>query len=304
MLTHEYSYQTSLDGSVKNAWTVDDCFRGRDFDFTKPFLPDRIAGVSGIGCLSDIEKFKLNQIRGNSYCHIFAFVEEYIVPLVMDRARADVYGDETRLWSLLRFAEEEVKHQEMLRRACEQFEAGFGVPCGLVPGRETVAEAVLDTSPLTALLLTSMIEWFTQLHYVEHVRDRGELDELFRDILRFHWIDESRHARMDSLLIDEVAGELTTDDREQAIDQLLELGGAVDGLLAQQIELDIDALQQASGRTFTDDERDEIRTHQRRAYRWTFLVSGLQHPNFVRIVEQLTTTGAAKIATAARALAA
>ena len=157
---------------------------------------------------------------------------------MIDRARADVYGDETRLWSLLRFAEEEVKHQEMLRRAVDQFEAGFRVTCGLVPGREEVAEVVLDASPLTALLLTSMIEWFTQLHYTEHVQDRAELDELFRDILRFHWIDESRHARMDSLLIDEIAGELTTDDREQAIDQLLELGGAVDGLLGQQIELD------------------------------------------------------------------
>ena len=109
---------------------------------------------------------------------------------------------------------------------------------------------------------------------------------------------------MDSLLIDEVAGDLTTDEREEAIDQLLELGGAVDGLLAQQIELDIDALQQASRRTFTDDERDAIRADQRPAYRWTFLVSGLQHPNFVRIVEQVTTSGATKIATAARALAA
>ena len=246
MLTDDYRYETCLEGSIRNAWTVDDCFQGRDFDFTKPFLPERIAGVNGIGSLSDNEKRMLNQIRGNSYCHIFAFVEEYIVPLVMDRARADVYGDETRLWSLLRFAEEETKHQQMLRRACEQFDAGFGVSCGLVPGRETVAEAVLETSPLTALLLTSMIEWFTQLHYVEHVRDRGELDELFRDILRFHWIDESRHARMDSLLIDEVAGELTADQREQAIDQLLQLGGAVDGLLAQQVELDIDALQSAT----------------------------------------------------------
>ena len=303
-LNHDYSYETCLHGSVAQAWTVEDCFRGRDFDFDKPFLPDRIAGVKSIGCLSDDEKRLLNQIRGNSYCHIFAFVEEYIVPLVIDRARADVYGDETRLWSLLRFAEEEVKHQEMLRRASEQFQAAFGVDCGLVPGREEVAKVVIDASPLTALLLTSMIEWFTQLHYTEHVRDRAELDELFRDILRFHWIDESRHARLDSLLIDEVARELTSDERDQAIDQLLELGGAVDGLLAQQIELDIDALQRASRRTFTDDELDEIRTHQRRAYRWTFLVSGLQHPSFVRIVEQLTTTGSAKIATAARALAA
>ena len=242
MLTHDYSYDACLRGSVAKAWTVEDCFRGRDLDFDKPFLPDRIAGVNGIGSLTDDEQRLLNQIRGNSYCHIFAFVEEYIVPLVIDRARTDVYGDETRLWSLLRFAEEEVKHQEMLRRAREQFEAGFRVTCGLVPGREDVAKVVLDASPLTALLLTSMIEWFTQLHYTEHVRDRAELDELFRDILRFHWIDESRHARMDSLLIDEVAGELTTDEREQAIDQLLELGGAVDGLLGQQIELDIDAL--------------------------------------------------------------
>jgi hypothetical protein len=304
MLTHDYSYDTCLRGSVAKAWTVDDCFRGRDFDFNKPFLPEQIAGANAIGCLSDDEKRMLNQIRGNSYCHIFAFVEEYIVPLVIDRARADVYGDETRLWSLLRFAEEEVKHQEMLRRAVEQFQAGFGVACGLVPGREEVARVVLDTSPLTALLLTSMIEWFTQLHYIEHVRDRAELDELFRDILRFHWIDESRHARMDNLLIDEVAGERTADQRERAIDQLFELGGAVDRLLGHQIELDIDALQKATGRTFTDVDQDEIRTHQRRAYRWTFLVSGLQHPNFIRIVEQVTNTGTNKIAAAAQALSA
>jgi hypothetical protein len=304
MSTLEYSYETCLDGSVKHAWTVDDCFQGRDFDFTKPFLPDRIAGVNGIGCLSDDEKRKLNQIRGNSYCHIFAFVEEYIVPMVVDHARGDVYGDETRLWSLLRFAEEEVKHQEMLRRACSQFEAGFGTSCGLVPGREDVAGVVLGTSPLTALLLTSMIEWFTQLHYVEHVRDRAELDELFRDILRFHWIDESRHARLDSLLIDEVASDLGPEEREAAVDGLLELGGAVDGLLAQQVELDIDALQIATGRTFSEPEREEIHTHQQRAYRWTFLVSGLEHPNFVRIVEQVTTGGAERLAQAATALSA
>ena len=304
MLTHDYSYETCLEGSVKRAWTVDDCFQGRDFDFAKPFLPDRIAGVNTIGCLSDDEKRMLNQIRGNSYCHIFAFVEEYIVPMVVDHARRDVYGDETRLWTLLRFAEEEVKHQEMLRRACDQFEAGFGTRCGLVPGREQVAGAVLGTSPLTVLLLTSMIEWFTQLHYVEHVRDRAELDELFRDILRFHWIDESRHARLDSLLIDEVASSLAADEREKAIDELLQLGGAVDGLLAQQAELDIDALQAATDRTFSDTQRDEIRAHQQRSYRWTFLVSGLEHPNFVSIVEQLTTAGTKKIAEAAAALSA
>ena len=104
------------------------------FDFTKSFVPERIAGVSGIGCLSADEKRILNQIRGNTYCHLSAFVEEYIVPMVMDSARADVYGDETRLRSLLRFAEEETKHQELMDRACREFAAGFGVECGLIAG--------------------------------------------------------------------------------------------------------------------------------------------------------------------------
>jgi hypothetical protein len=304
MLTHDYSYTNCLQGSVKNAWTVEDCFQGRTFDFSKPFLPERIAGVEDIAFLDEDEKRKLNQIRGNSYCHIFAFVEEYIVPMVLDHARQDVYGDETRLWSLVRFAEEEVKHQEMLRRACDQFEEGFGVTCELVPGREDVAKVVLDTSPLTALLLTSLIEWFTQLHYVAHVRDHDDLDEVFRDILRFHWIDESRHAKLDSLMIDEVTNDVAADEREKAVDELLELGMAIDGLLAQQIELDIEALARATGRSFSDEERDEIRALQRRAYRWTFLVSGLEHPNFVRIVDELTDSGTDKIGAAAQALSA
>jgi hypothetical protein len=302
--TLDYSYDLSLKGSIRNAWTVEEVFRGRDFDFTKPFLPERIAGVNGVDCLNPDEKRMLNQIRANSYCHIFAFVEEFIVPLVVDRARADVYGDETRLWSLLRFAEEELKHQQMLHRAGQQFEAGFGVSCDLVPGREAVAGAVLTTSPLAALLLTSMIEWFTQLHYVEHVRDRDELDEVFRDILRFHWIDESRHARLDSLLIDEIATDLSADQRDQALSELLELGTAIDQLLAQQVEMDIDTLERAARRSFNESDRENIRVQQQHAYRWTFLVSGLEHPDFVNIVGRLSATGPERLARAAAALSA
>lgn len=304
MLTHDYSFAQVLDTSVHRSWTVEDVFQGRTFDFSKSFLPERIAGVQGISCLDADEKRKLNQIRGNAYCHLFAFVEEYIVPMVMQHATRDVYGDETRLWSLLRFAEEEVKHQQMMRRACEQFADGFGVECGLVEGREAVAQAVLGTSPLSALLLTSLIEWFVQLHYVEHVRDNEALDPLIRDILRFHWIDESRHTKLDTLLIDEIASQVSAEAREQAIDELLALGSAVDGLLAQQVELDVEALARATGREFTDAERSEIVEAQQRAYRWTFLVSGLEHPKFTEIVDALTNDGRRKVDSIAEALAA
>lgn len=304
MLTNTYSFDDCLSHSLKSAWTVDDCFQGRKLDLSKRFLPDRIAGVNDIKCLNDDEKLKLNQIRGNSYCHIFAFVEEFIIPMVMDHAREDVYGDETRLRYLLRFAEEETKHQEMLARAMKQIESGFGISLGVIPGREAVAEVVLGKSPLAALLLTSAIEWFTQLHYLEHVQDSGDLDPLFQDILKFHWLDEAQHAMADTLLINEIAGGMTKEARETAVDELLELGMAIDGLLSQQIEMDIVSLEAATRRTFSEDEKKEIVAHQQRSYRWTFLVSGLEHKNFVQIVKGLTEGGGEKIAGAAQALSA
>ena len=304
MLSHNYSYQDCLANSKKVAWKEEDVFAAKNFDFSKRFLPNRLCGVDGITCLNDKEKRQLNQIMGNAYCHIFAFVEEFIIPMITQEALKDTYGDEVRLRSLLRFAEEELKHQELFRRSMALFEQGFGTQCGLISGREDVAKIVLSKSPLAVLYLTTVIEWFTQLHYLEHVRDHSGLDELFRDLLKFHWLEEAQHAKLDTLLIDEISEKVTLKEREAAIDELLELGGAIDGRLSQQIGLNIDALEKATGSMFTDGEKEEITTKTQRAWRWTFLVSGLEHPNFVKLVNELTTEGPEKIKSAAKALSA
>ena len=304
MLTHNYTYQECLDISKRVSWLEDDVLAGKNFDFSKRFLPNRLTGVDEIGCLSDNEKLLLNQIMGNGYCHLFAFVEEFIIPTVTEEAMKDVYGDEIRARSLLRFAEEELKHQELFRRSVELFGQGFSAECDLIPGREAVAEVVRSKSKLAVMILTAIIEWFTQLHYIEHVQDDADLDGLFRDLLRFHWLEESQHAKLDTLLIGEEAENLTLEEREAAVDEVLELGGAIDGLLLQQIGMNIEALERASGRTFTDAEKEEITIHTQRAWRWTFLVSGLQHPNIVRAIGELTSEGSAKIENAAAALSA
>lgn len=302
MLSHTYSYQDCLANSQKVAWKEDEIFAGKRFDFSKRFLPNTLSGVDEITCLNDDEKRQLNQIMGNAYCHLFAFVEEFIIPLVTEAVVRDVHGDEVRLRALLRFAEEELKHQELFRRSMELFDQGFGTTCGLLPNREEVAKVVLSKSRLAGLYLTTVIEWFTQVHYTEHVRDNSGLDELFRDLLRVHWLEEAQHAKLDTLLIDEIAATITLKERETAIDELLELGSAVDGLLSQQIALNIETLERATGRRFTAAEKEEIFTMTHRAWRWTFLVSGLEHPNVVKLVTELTTEGAGKIRAAAEAL--
>ena len=170
MVTHDYGYDTCLRGSVGHRpgrWTT--ASRAGTSTSGGPFLPERIAGVAPIGCLADGEKRLLNQIRGNSYCHIFAFVEEYIVPLVIDRARADVFGDETRLWSGCASP----RRRSSTRRCCAgrstSSRPASACSAASSPGTRRSPGVVLDATPLTALLLTSMIEWFTQLHYTEHV---------------------------------------------------------------------------------------------------------------------------------------
>ncbi len=125
--------------------------------------------------------------------------------------------------------------------------------------------------------------------------------------MRRRWvnnIDEAQHAKADSVLIEEIAGQLSLANRERSNDALLDLGETFDTLFARQVEMDLDALEKLTGRALAEDDKAEIRTHQRRSYRWTFLSSGLNHPKFVEIVHDLTNEGGDKIAKAAEALAA
>ena len=179
---------------------------------------------------------------GNAYLHLFAFVEEFIVPTVTQEVVDAPYGDEVRQRSLLRFSEEELKHQEMFRRSIALFNQQFGIAPQLIPGREEVAAVVRSKSRLAVLILIDIIEWFVQVHYTEHVLAKADLDDLFRDLLKHHWLDEAQHAKIDTMLIAEMVEGMPMAEREAAIDEVLELGGAIDGLLQQQIALNIEAL--------------------------------------------------------------
>jgi hypothetical protein len=304
VVSHLYSFGEALSNSKKVAWTEDQLLSGRSFDLTKRFLPNSLSGVDNITFLNEDEKRVLNQIMGNAYCHIFAFVEEFIVPTVTEESLRSPYGDEVRQRSLIRFSEDELKHQELFRRSIALFNQQFGHEPQLIPGREDVAAVVRSKSKLAVLLLIDMIEWFVQVHYTEHVLSDEELDGLFRDLLKHHWLDEAQHAKMDTMLIADMVEAMPMAEREAAIDEVLELGGAIDGLLQRQIALNVDALEDATGRAFTDPERAEIEAETLKAWRYAFLVSGLEHPNVVQLVNEITVEGPAKFRSVAEALSA
>jgi len=305
MLTHNYDYRSNLEASQKVNWKLEDVIDGRTLDFERPFLPDSLAGVNGIRCLSAGEKLKLNQIRGFTYLYLFGLVEEYILPAVIEHAEGNVHGDDYEMRALLRFAEEEAKHIQLFKWFVMEFEKGFGTPCGAIGPAKEIAAAILNHSRLGVFLATLQIEWMTQKHYVESVKDNSaeRLDPLFSSLLRNHWLEESQHAKLDTLIVDKIASALEPAKIEAGIADYMDIGKILAGGLAAQVGLDLESLEKAIGRTLSAEERAEIAKAQTKAYRWTFLESGMTHPNFDRSLRELSARGRERVEQLTRAVA-
>lgn len=287
-MEHRYTYARVLAAAERSHWAIDDIIGGeKRLDFERPFLPESLAHTSEIEFLSPDERKKLNQIRAHDYLYTFGLVEEFILPFVLDHARPQLNGDDFRVRALLRFASEEAKHIHLFKRFREEFLAGFGSRCDVIGPPGEIARAVLSHHPLAVALTTLHIEWMTQRHYLESVRDDGDLDAQFTSLLRHHWMEEAQHAKLDTLVVESIAESCSPEEIDRAIDEYLEIGGMLDQGLAQQVEFDLASLERATGRQLAADERDELRSVQQRATRWTFLGSGMTHPNFQTTLDSI-----------------
>jgi hypothetical protein len=287
-MSQQYTYQATLAAAERIHWRVEDIIGGeKRLDFEKPFLPESLGRVEELSFLTPEEKRTLNQIRGNAYLCIFGLVEEFILPFVLDHARPQVHSDEYRVRALLQFASEEAKHIHLFKRFREDFESGFGTVCQVIGPPEAIAAEVLRHDPLAVALITLHIEWMTQRHFTDSVKGDGDLDPQFTSLLRYHWMEEAQHAKLDSLMVAALAEGRGTSEIEAAVEEYLEIGGFIDAGLAQQVEFDLDAFTRATGRELTDEEKAEFRRGQLQANRWTYLGSGMTHERVLATLEGL-----------------
>jgi hypothetical protein len=285
-MTQQYTYQETLAASEKIHWRIEDLIGGdKRLDFTRPFMPEALARVEQLDFLTPAEQLALNQIRGNAYLYIFGLVEEFILPFVLDHARPQVEeGDDYRTRALLQFAAEEAKHIHLFKRFREEFERGFGTTCEVIGPPAEIARAVLAHHPLSVALVILHIEWMTQRHYLDSVKDRQELDPQFKSLLKHHWMEEAQHAKLDTLMVESLMEAYGEGAMDAAIDGYLSIGMLLDGGLRQQVDFDLDALVRDTGRAFTPEERERFVEVQHQANRWTYLGTGMTHPNFLATV--------------------
>jgi 6-pyruvoyl-tetrahydropterin synthase len=298
VLNLEYNYKSCIQNSEKVSWRISDVLpENATLDYSKKFLPEALSGDRALSFLSPSERLALNQIRGNSYLYLFRFVEEYIIAMVIQHIDAEVFGDEDILRALLRFAEEETKHQQLFAKFGELFTHSFGVPVGVAGNPEEVAGFIMQKSSMAVLVMTLHIELFTQHHYTASVRDNEAegLDPLFKSMLKYHWLEESQHARIDALELDRLANDSTAAMRLKAVDEYIEILHAFDGLLLGQVQLDIESLRAKTGRVLNSDEREKFIKAQHRSYRYVFLVLGLTNPTFAKYLAAFCPESAPKV---------
>ncbi len=299
---HDFNYESTLASSIRAAWRIEDVLpEGAQLDFSRNLLPEGLARTAQAPGLTDGQRRILNQIRGHEYLSIFGLVEEFILPFVLDHARPQLNGDDSRVRALLNFASEEAKHIHLFKLFHKRFTDAFGTDCAVIGPPEAVAAEVLRHDPLAVALLILHIEWMTQRHYVESIRDDSDLDPLFKSLLKHHWMEEAQHAKLDTLMVEALADGRDEAGIAKALDEYLEMGMFLDNGIKAQAEFNLEALEAATGIALDPSHRAELLEQQHQALRWTYIGSGMTHPKFVATLAAMSPAARDRIAEVAPA---
>jgi hypothetical protein len=294
---HDFKYPAILAASTRAAWQIDDVIGpGAALDFSRPFMPENLARTRGLSMLSAQERLTLNHIRAHEYLSLFGVVEEFILPFVLDHVRDGLpHSDGVQVQAMLNFASEEAKHIQLFKRFQQTFTEGFRRHCEIIGPPEAVAEVVLGQEPLSVALFILMIEWTTQSHYVDSVKDDAGLDPLFASLLKHHWIEEAQHAKLDTLMVEALAAGKSEAELHAALDGFLSIVGFFDTGCRQQAKFNLDALEAVHGPKASEADRLELLARQHQALRWTYLGSGLVHEKFRATLGALSQNQLARI---------
>jgi hypothetical protein len=278
-------YARCVEVSKRVRWEIDrDVFRGRQLDFGKKFLPDGLSRVRELTFLSRDEQRLASQIQGRTYANMFGLVERFISAKMLELGQDHRLGDQAAFEALVRFTDEELKHQELFRRLEAMTATGMPRGYGFVPRPNDVAQVVLGRSTWAVLGLTCHIELFTQAHYRQSIEPDAELSALWKDVFRYHWLEESQHAILDELEWVREDAKLTTSERAAGVSDLIQLVGAVDGILQAQAVADSEYFIEVCGRRLSRGEADAVRATLLEAYRWQYIGSGATDERFRKIL--------------------
>ena len=285
-------YRKCLHNAQKVTWDIDtDVIRFRQLDNDTKYLPDSLSLVTQLPFLNVGQQRLLSQVQGRTYAYLFGLIERCINAKMLELGRAHCLGDQVAVAALLKFVQEELKHQELFRRI-EKL-ADLALPPGyrMTTDPNSAAGAILAKSTWAVLALTCFVEIFTQVHYLHSIRDDAELSPLFKDVFYYHWIEEVQHATLDELEWQRVHDGMQTEAIDAAVTDFVELLRMVDGILQTQATADGEYFCSNSGAFFDRERCNAVKACLLKAYRLQYLVSGARIERFQRALSSKLTAG-------------
>ena len=283
-------YARALEGSKRVRFDIErDVIRGRTFDFGRKFLPDGLSKIDRLDFLGESEKRLVSQIQGRTYARMFSLVERFIGPKISEISRDHWLGDQAAFEALVRFTDEELKHQEMFRRIDALCAEGMPAGYQFLPQPNDVADVVLGKPTWSVLALICHIELFVLAHYRAAIEEDEDLSELWKDVFTFHAREEAQHAIIDEIEWKREDEKLSAEERDRAVDELIGLVAAVDGILQIQAKADTDYFLRNCGRRFDRERVEAIGAAFLYAYRWQYIISGVEDERFRKNLGSLIT---------------
>jgi hypothetical protein len=281
-------YARCVDASKRIRWEIErDVIRGRTVEVGKKFMPDGLSHVDRLAFLSGADRRFFSQIQGRTYANMFGLVERFIGPKMLEVSRDHWFGNQTAFEALVRFTDEELKHQELFRRVERMCAAGMPEGYKFLPDANAVASVVLGKSTWSVLALICHIEIFVLAHYRQAIEPDDELSPVWKDVFTFHAREESQHAILDELEWKREDSRISAEAREQAVGDLIELVAAVDGLLQMQAKADLEYFVSRAEARLTPDAQSQVGKAFLAAYRWQYIVSGVQDPRFSGLLQRV-----------------
>jgi len=282
------TFARCIENSKRISWDIDrDVIRGRTFDFSQTFLPDGLSLIPSLKFLTEEQQVRLSQIQGRTYALVFGLVERFINAKILEITTDYWLEDQAALEALVRFSDEELKHQELFRRIEALIAAEMPAGYRFNVDANDLARAVLSKSSWAVMALTLHIELFTQLHYQVSIAGDDRLSPLFKDVFLYHWKEESQHAIMDEIEWRKIDARISDDQRRQGVSDFLELVQALDGILREQATNDAQYFRSIYASNLSEGQTATVREQLLEAYRWQYIHSGARHRHFVKVLQEL-----------------
>ena len=129
-------YARCIEISKRVRWEIErDVIRDRRFDPRDSFLPVGLSLVDRLDFLGPADRRFVSQIQGRTYASMFSLVERYVTVKILDLARAHGVAEPVELEALVRFGDEEIKHQALFDRLEDLCAKAMPPGYAFVPGR-------------------------------------------------------------------------------------------------------------------------------------------------------------------------